>query len=47
MIPMMSQSSEKPTILIVDDDPANLHLLLESLISETIVFPDPAGFKNL
>jgi len=31
MILMTSSSSEKPTILVVDDYPANLHVLLESL----------------
>ena len=39
MIPMMSLSSEKSTILVVDDYPANLHLLLESL--------KEAGYKVL
>ncbi len=39
MIPMISLSSHKPTILVVDDYPANLHVLLESL--------KDAGYKAL
>lgn len=39
MMPMMPQASVKPTMLIVDDSPANLHVLLESL--------KEAGYKVL
>ncbi len=39
MIPMKSLSCDKPTILVVDDYPANLHVLLESL--------KDAGYKAL
>ena len=46
MMPMMPQASVKPTMLIVDDSPVNLHLLLESLLFETRIFPAPAGFKH-